>query len=228
MSVIYCTGELKRVEFNSDKKPIGSGTQGNVYRFENDKCIKIYDNDVTKYDPEMFKLFKELSLEGYCKLYDLLYNSPFLDEVSGYTMKYYQTEVDNILNMPTEYTIHSFNILYNSIKILADNRIIAKDTIPANAILTKDNVTLIDFDSCIRSSQDVNVILEVNINNILYLFRRLFEEGLKKMGKDTNDDNLSDYLDALFAYSKEPVKALKRRMAYTKTPMEILPWKYRY
>ena len=102
------------------------------------------------------------------------------------------------------------------------------DTTPANAILEKDNVTLIDFDSCIMSEQDVNVILEVNINNILYLFRRLFEEGLKKMGKDINDDDLSDYLDALFAYSKEPVKALKRRMAYTKTPMEVLPWKYRY
>ena len=76
---------------------IGVGTQGKVYRIDDDKCIKIYDNNVVKYDPEIFKLFKGLSLEGYCKLYDLLYNSPFLDKVSGYTMKYYHIEVNNIL-----------------------------------------------------------------------------------------------------------------------------------
>ena len=117
---------------------------------------------------------------------------------------------------------------YNSVKVLAENNIIAKDTIPANAILGKDNITLIDFDTCEKSRLDRESILEVNTNNILYLFRRLFEEDLKKMGKNVTDDELSDYLDALFSYSKEPVKALTRRMAYTKTPMEVLPWKYRY
>lgn len=48
------------------------------------------------------------------------------------------------------------------------------------------------------------------------------------MGKNTEDDELSNYLDVIFAYSKEPVKALKRRMAYSKTPMDVLPYKYRY
>lgn len=227
--MIYCTNDLRKVEFIPCDKPIGEGTQGKVYKLDDDKCIKIYGQDVIKYDPEMFGLFKHLSLEGYCKLYDLLYNDPFLDEIAGYTMKYYQNEVENILLMPIEYTLHSFNILYNSVKILADNRIFAKDTVPANAILGKDNVVLIDFDDCKRSIQDSKEVLEVNINNILYLFRRLYEEGLKKMGKNIDvDDELSDYLDALFSYSKEPVKALKRRMAYAKTPMEVLPWKYRY
>lgn len=176
----------------------------------------------------MFELFKKLFLDGYCKLYDLLYNDYFLDEVVGYTMKYYQMEVENILLMPTEYTIHSFDILYNSIKILTDNRIIAKDTIPANAILAKDNITVIDFDTCVKSIQSIETILEVNTNNILYLFKRLFEEGLKKLRKNIENEELSDYLSALFSYNKELVKALKRRMAYTKTPMEVFPWKYRY
>lgn len=226
--MIYYASDHRKVEFIFDKRLIGSGTHGNVYMFDDDKCIKIYNSDVIKYNSEMFELFKKLSLHGYCKLYDLLYNDCFLDEVVGYTMKHYQMEVENILLMPTEYTIHSFNILYNSIKILADNRIIAKDTIPANAILGKDNVILIDCDACVKSVQCMENILEVNTNNILYLYRRLFEEGLKKIEKNIDDEELSDYLDALFAYSKEPVKALKRRMAYTKTPMEVLPWKYRY
>ena len=226
--MIFYTEDLNQINFNPDSPPLGVGTQGKVYKLDNDKCIKIYDNDVVKYDPKMFEMFKKLSLDGYCKLYDIFYNNPFLEEVVGYTMKYYQTEVDNILLMPTEYTIHSFNVLYNSVKVLAENNIIAKDTIPANAILGKDNITLIDFDTCEKSRLDRESILEVNTNNILYLFRRLFEEDLKKMGKNVTDDELSDYLDALFSYSKEPVKALTRRMAYTKTPMEVLPWKYRY
>ena len=226
--MIYYTEDLRKIEFSLNDEPIGVGTKGKVYRFDDDKCIKIYDKDVLKYNPEMFDIFKKLSLSGYCQLYDLLYTNPFLDEIAGYTMKFCQREVENILNMPTEYTIHSFNTLYNSIRVLADNKILANDTIPANAILGRDNVILIDFDACIKSEQDVNAILEVNTNNLLYLFRRLFEEGLRKMRKNICDDELSNYLDALFAYSKEPVKSLKRRMAYSKTPMELLPWKYRY
>lgn len=227
--MIYCTNDLRKVEFIPCDKPIGEGTQGKVYKIDADKCIKIYGHDVMKYEPEMFELFKNLSLEGHCKLYDLLYSDPFLDEIAGYTMKYYQNEVDNILLMPTEYTLHSFNILYNSVKVLADNRIFAKDTVPANAILCKDNVVLIDFDACKRTNQDSKAVLEVNINNILYLFRRLYEEGLKKMGKNIEGDNeLSDYLDTLFSYSNEPVKTLKKRMSYSRTPMDVLPWKYRY
>lgn len=224
----FCTSDLRKIDFTPDNGIIGDGTQGKVYRLEQDKCIKIYGKDVTKYNPEIFELLKKLSLDGYCKLYDLLYSDPFLDEIVGYTMQYYKTDVENILFMPTEYIIHSFNILYNSVKILAENRIIVKDSIPVNAILCKDNITLIDLDSYIKSEDSIENILEINTSNILYLFKKLFEEGLKKMGKNIDDDELSEYLNMLFAYSKEPVKSLKKRMAYTKTPMDVLPWKYRY
>ena len=82
---------------------------------------------------------------------------------------------------------------------------------------------------CILSLSNLNLCIRINnTNNILYLFKKLFEEGLKKMGKNIDDDELSEYLNILFAYSNEPIKSLKRRMAYTKTPMDVLPWKYRY
>ena len=226
--MIYYTSDSRKIEFTPNENYIGSGIQGTVYKLDDDKCIKIYGEDTRKYDREVFELFKLLSLEGYCKLYDLLYNDKYQSEILGYTMKYYQKEVDNILLMPTEYTLDSFNTLYNSIKKLADNRVMARDTIPANAILGKDNITLIDFDACNFSTLDKDVLLEVNTNNILYLFRRLYEEGLKSMGKNIEDKNLAEYLDAIFAYNREPVKALKRRMSYSRTPMDLLPWEYRY
>lgn len=227
--MIYYTSDLRKVEFNPTCEPIGIGTQGKVYDFKKGQCIKIYDEDVVKYSEEMFQMFKQLSLKGYCLLYDLLYSDSEFHDISAYTMKKYINEVNNILNMPTEYTIHSFNILYNSVKVLAENRILAKDTIPVNAILGKDNITLIDFDTCEVSTRTKEEVLEVNIGNILYLFRRLYEEGLKKMGKNIdNDRELAEYLDNLFAYSREPVKSLQRKMAYTRTPMDVLPYKYRY
>ena len=226
--MIYYTNDSRKVEFTPTGEPMGSGTQGSVYDFGANKCIKIYGDNVTKYRPEIFTLFKELSLDGYCKLYDLLYVDPNMQEVAGYIMQKYINEVDNILNMPTEYTLNSFNILYNSIKLLADNRIFARDTLPNNAILSRDNIVLIDFDTCDYSTLPSERILTVNTSNILYLFKRLFKDGLDKMGKNTNDDELSDYLDYLFAYSSEPIKTLQRRMAYSKTPMDVLPYKYRY
>lgn len=226
--MIYYTSDYRKIEYNLDGKLIGEGTQGKVYRLDDDKCVKVYKNDVIKIDPEVFKLLKDLSLDGYCRLYDLLYSDFEFQDLDGYIMQYLEKEIPNILLMPTEYTIHSFNILYNSIKVLAEYRIFIKDTIPVNAILTKDNVVLIDFDGYLKTNVSKEEVLEVNVNNLLYLFRRLFEEGLKRIGKNINDNELEEYLDAIFLYSKEPVKALEKRMSCTKTPMEVLPWKYRY
>lgn len=40
--MIYCTSDLRKVEFVPNKRLIGSGTQGKVYMLGDDKCIKIY------------------------------------------------------------------------------------------------------------------------------------------------------------------------------------------
>lgn len=226
--MIYYTSDLQKVEFTPNRELIASGKQGSVYDYGENKCVKIYGEDVQKYEPEIFALFKELSLEGYCKLYDLLYRDSNLQEVAGYIMQKYINEIENILNMSTEYTINSFEMLYNSVRILAENRIIVRDTTSYNAILSVDGIILIDMDSCNKTTLPVEDVLEVNVNNILYLFRRLFEEGLVKLGKDIADEELSKCLKDIFSYSKEPVKSLKKKLAYSKTPMEVLPFKYRY
>lgn len=226
--MVYYTNDNRKVEFIAEGNPLGKGTQGIVYDYDVNKCIKIYFEDASRYSKEMFDLFKKLSLKGYAKLYDLLYSSADNEKIVAYIMEKYTREIENILTMPTEYTIDSFNTLYNSVSVLTENNIIAKDTIPCNAVLGKDGITLIDFESSNRVDLPKEIVREVNINNILYLFRRLFEEELKRFGKDILDDDLSNNLDRTFAYSSEPVKALKRKLAYCKTPMESLPYKYRY
>lgn len=224
--MMYYTSDLKKVEYTPKIEPLGSGTQGSVYRLDENKCIKIYKEDSVTFDPEIFKFFKELSLKGYSKLHDLLYNDPDLRKVAGYIVDYYPTEVENILFMPLEYTLHNIDILYNSVKLLAENSILAKDTIPDNAILGKENITMIDFDTCRKSILSKSAILDVNTNNILYLFKRLYEEGLKKIGKDiSNNEELSNYLESLFSYCKEPAKTLSKRMCGANKPYDLLYWR---
>lgn len=225
--MIYYTSDLRKMEYTPDEQfKIGEGTQGTVYKQGNNQCIKIYNGERTTFDPEIFELFQALVLPNYGKLYDLLYGDSGLQEVAAYTMEYYQSSAENILHMPTEYTLENFNILFNSIKSLADNRVLAKDLIPVNAILGKDNITIIDFDSCVRAQLDSEAVLEVNINNLLYLFKRLYRQELMKLGKDVDNNKvLSSYLNYLFSYSSEPVKTLKRKLEYTKTPMDSLYWR---
>lgn len=224
--MIYYTTDLRKLEIIPSNF-IGDGTQGKVYRLKDNICIKIYGKDVIKYNPEIFTLFKELSLPGFCRLYDLLYNNINLEKLTAYTMQYYSKEVENILLMPTEYTIHSFNLLYNSIKTLSENKILIRDALPKNTILTKDKIILIDSDDYIKSVQNKERVLQRNIERLLYLFKKLYEENLNKIINNIEDDELLEYLEALFCYNNEPVKSLQRRMAGAKVPLDILPRKYR-
>ena len=86
--MIYYTSDSRKIEFTPNENYIGSGIQATVYKLDDDKCIKIYGEDTRKYDREVFELFKALSLEGYCKLYDLLYNDKYQSKILGFTMKY--------------------------------------------------------------------------------------------------------------------------------------------
>ena len=40
--MMYYTSDLKKVEYTPKIEPLGSGTQGSVYRLDENKCIKIY------------------------------------------------------------------------------------------------------------------------------------------------------------------------------------------
>ena len=223
--MIYYNKNLEKLVYNLKEMPFNYGTQGEIYKINNDKCIKVYYEYSTKIEPEIFELLRDLSLPGIYKLYELLYRNKNTQEVSGYTMKYYQPEIDNILDEPIEYTLHSVDILHKTAIALSEHNILVSDRIPANVILTNDGAVMIDMDYCIKSLSQGEA-LDVNINNLLYMFKRLYQEGLKRKGYDINSEELNKYIESLFSFSKQPAKILERRMCGAKTPMDLFYWRY--
>lgn len=179
--MIFYTKNLDKLKYNLNSNFLGKGNQGSVYKIETDKCLKIYNQSgCIRFDPCVFEIIKELSLDGIYKLYDLLYYGKSLKTVGAYTMKYYQSEIDNILDEPIDYTLDNINMLYNSILMLSKHQIGLRDSIPSNVILTKDQIVMIDMDYSFKTGQSRDYLVQKNTWQILYLFKRLYEEGLKK------------------------------------------------
>lgn len=211
--MIYYKENLTPVEFTPNAKPIAEGEQGNIYKLNQNRCIKIYTAGMPTINPEVFKIYKELSLEGYSKLHELWYSDVELKEVGAYISDWYVKTRDNILFMPTEYTIHNLSVLYNSIKVLSENQILARDLIPQNVILGSENITVVDFDSCRLSTKTRDELERLNTLAVLKLFREIYKDGLRSLALNIDKNKaLSNYIDAMFKAKEDPVKKLERKM----------------
>ena len=128
-------------------------------------------------------------------------------------MDFYKSDADNILFMPVDYTIENLNILYNSVKILSEYRVLVRDLIPQNAILSSDKITVVDYDSSINSTRNIKVIENHNINCLMILFRKIYNEGFRKLAiKIDNNQGLQNYINHLFLNTDEPIKKLQKKM----------------
>lgn len=225
--MVFFTNDGRVVEYNKkDNDRISGGRQGEVYKFNSDKCIKLYYEDEEKQyriSDSIFSLFKSLDLDSYCKLYDLLFDKD--NNIMGYTMKYYEETDNNILLMPIEYTLDNLSSIYNSIMILTDNNVMAKDLYCKNSVVTDNKIVVIDFDSCLFSNYSNEVLREVNITNLHYLFKSLYIDGFKKLGIDAyNKENsyIEDNISELFKYSDNMPKTLSRKLSPYKKPIDLL------
>jgi len=210
----------------SKENMINNGTQGCIYRYNADKCIKIYNDNAMKYDnrfnPEIFNIFRNLSLPGIYKLYELLYSDPSLNNVIGYMMKYYEKSSENILYMPINYTVNNLNMLIKSIEILTNEGLLLKDLYYSNVVVGESRIILIDRDTSIKSNMDRDELLELNIHNLLYAFKGLWIDGFRKIGIDVSDNILlNDKIDSLFNYSKNPVKKLSLMTVGAQRPIDL-------
>lgn len=221
--MIYYTENSKQVEIISKSFAISSGEQGYIHKLDDNKCIKSYIKGMPTIDPEIFKLYKELSLEGYSKLYDIFYRDPELQQVAGYTAKYYTEDPENLLFRSTEYTIYNLEVLYNAMKILSENQILVKDLIPRNIILGKDNVTVTDYDSCRLSAKNVEELTKQNIDSLMHLFKGLYKEAFKELAVNIEKNKeLSNYINYFFSNGNEPIKKLQRKMKMAPRPIDFL------
>lgn len=211
--MIYYIEDSKPRTFIPMTDPIGQGEQGYVYKYDENKCIKIYIDGMPTIKPEIFKLYKELSLEGYSKLHELWYRDPNLQEIGAYLSDFYNNDANNILFMPVEYTTDNLNMLYNSIKTLSEHGILVRDLIPKNVILGSAKITVVDYDSSKITSKPAEELTRINICSLLTLFKKLYKESLREIAINIdNNKGLNNYIDYLFTNKEEPTKKLQRKM----------------
>lgn len=232
--MVYYNKDGQRVEFSpSEDKYISRGTQGSIYRYSDDKCIKIYhDNETSRFEEDTFNTFKSLSLANYCKLYELLYDENQM--IKSLIMEYCESIKENILFMPTDYTLENISSLFKSVNTLSSEGIITRDMYYKNVILRENEITIIDFDKCARVlvpfmikptteySFKKEELRSTNINNLLCLFEDIYKESLKSLGIDVKGgSHARELLNYLFSYSYNPPKTLSKKLEGVKKPIDL-------
>lgn len=155
--IIY-TNPYTSIDSKKIKKEIflGKGNWGSVYRFDNDKAIKIIDHDGNNEQYEIISFIKNLNLPNFYKIYDVLYTMDFsLKEYAGTISKYYQTKDIDIYTTSSSYLLDSFNALSESMNILGQHQITAYDFCNKNILLTEEGLIAIDVDFYGKMENDI-------------------------------------------------------------------------
>lgn len=206
--------------FNNDLfNRVNKGSGGVIYKLYNDKCVKLYYLDtIFKIEKEIFDIMKELDLDNFCKLGNMIYNKD--NKLMGYTMNYYESIDCNILFMSGGYILDNFNKLYNSYNILSDNKILANDTRLANCVIGND-ITMIDFDFYLKSDLSIDRIKELNISKLMLLFNQMCYKYYSMLYGDV-PINIEYKLDDIFCYDGDPVKKLKKVFNYNDRIIDVI------
>ena len=205
----------RKVTFDNPKY-LSSGECGSVFKLTNDKCLK-YITDNYAYDVHAFQDIMELNLINFCKIYQLLFNENGL--FSGYIMKYYQNEINNLLTKETEYTIENLKQIIISIKALTNKGILIRDLNSNNVILRNDMITIIDFDMYKHVHLDYNTLTKYNYDFIIYLFRCLYLDNLKNNYEYSNQE--SKKINELFN-SKNTFDEISKKLVKYKYPIDYI------
>ena len=214
--MVYFTKDGNLVTYQTDNNLISTGTQGRIFKVSPSVCLKEYNNnesfDVyedigTKFNQEMFDNFKSnFGNMGMCQLYELLYDGD-KNNVLGYTMKYYEEMIENILNMPVTYILDNFSLIYDLVMKLTDECIRIVDMHSRNIINTSDGMVVIDYDKYYFDMDISKDTLEyINKSALMYTFIGIFSDSLKKMGIDIDlNGDIRKRINSLFSIGTTPV-----------------------
>lgn len=158
---------------------IGEGSTGSVYRFSNQRCIKIYNEALNKKFITEIKKIRKLKLNKFYEIYDILYNSK--GEFKGYTMKYYKSTDLNMLTMPTDYLLENLYDLLKSFAVLSSNGLKSRDLNRNNVIVNNSGIYVIDIDDYV-AEEDVSrsILFEENTEEVIKLFEDLMAFSIVK------------------------------------------------
>lgn len=218
-NVYFFDEEGKIKTYRLPPKQYAYGSLGTIYKLNNHECLKWFTEEYP-YDIEAIKKIKELKLDNYYEIYDLLFDKD--NEFAGYTMKYYQPEDINILEMPTEYTLDNLYKLYNSITKLSNCGIFVDDFHSGNAILNKDGITLIDSDLySYGHGNKINkkMLLRKNTRLLLYLFAMIYYDAVGECKYREDFDDI--IIDELFNMD-ESVKNVEKKLVKYKYPIDYI------
>lgn len=240
--MIFYTKDGRKINYEpKEEELIHSGKQGSVFHLPNEsdnkKCIKIYfetdekpktifDDSNTIFNWDMFSFFKDdFRNPNFCQLYDLLFDEN-LEKVLGFIMEYYDSIKENILFLPTSYTLDSFNALFKSFLELSDERVIVTDIHDGNVILTSDGIKVIDYDKYRKDlEKEVYKIFLINNDKLLYAFGEIYYSAFKDAGFDLKQNPIiEEKTKYLFSPNTSPL-VLKRKMETFEKPIDMIYWR---
>ncbi len=184
------------------------GEYGYIYKLGIDKCLKLF-SDEFYFNDQVLKIIKNLNLDNFYKIYDLLYDKD--NHFCGYTMKYYEEKDIDITKMPIGYTLDNLYRLRNSFIKLSENNILANDCCKENVIMDDKDITIIDTD-LYYLTEDTN---NINYNLLINLFKRIYHDSLKLYGYDNYD--IDYFLNNLF---DKDISTTEKKLIRYKYPID--------
>jgi len=231
--MIYYTKNGNLINYNYESNSIIMGTQGNIFKVGPSICLKeykesslnksIFDDVGTRFNQEMFDYFKySFNNPSFCELYDLLYDEKLMT-VLGYTMKYYEKMIDNILTMPISYVLDNFSLIYDAITKLTEECIRVVDLHAGNIIVTENGMIIIDYDKYYYDNNTSKQTLDyINKCALMSAFAKIFKNSLEKLGIDVdNDIELKNRISSMFTVWTTPLVLECKLRRYNK-PIDYL------
>lgn len=180
--MIYYNSNGEKREY-TNLKPFNSGSCGQLFYYDNDKLLKIYfartheDGRIKKY---VYNVIKEMNSSHIVNILELLYkektNNAERQIVEAYTCGYIKPEEVDILTTSTEYLLENIHELDKVFKYFTSKKVVVDDVRPANTILQKDKIVLIDIDSFRKVSYEDYILSYINEQTIPTLLEGIFLE----------------------------------------------------
>lgn len=205
---------------------VGKGAEGDVFKLDDDKVIKIVDGDYVDYDVMM--TIKNLRLPNFYTIFELLSSKSASSRVyAGNISKFYESEDVDIWEMPSEWLIENYQGLCEAVSVLGEKRISLFDASVSNLIVNRDGITIIDTDlydrvsiPCVKENLDslrLDIIYDLLYNNYEeHHDLEHDEETLVKVLQEflvgyIEPSRKKDFVKTLLRY-KKPIDYLRERL----------------